>query len=112
MLFKKMLRDMKIYKIQFISILLMSFLAMFIYSGLGSESRGYEVQLDKYYSDTNLADAWMYGGNFTEEDENIVENIDGVEEAQRRLSVDVEAKLEKSPTITLYFQDKNEVNKT
>lgn len=111
MLFKKMLRDMRIHKIQFISIFLMSFLAMFIYSGLGSESRGYEVQLDHYYNESNFADVWLYSTNFTKEDEASVAALKEVDQVQRRLSAKVSAVMEKDPVLTVYFEKEDSVNK-
>lgn len=110
MLIRKMIRDMKIHKAQFISIFLMSFLALFIYAGLGSETAGYKKQLKKYYDTTHFADIWLYSANFTYEDESKIEQLNEVEQAQLRLSSDVTIQLEKQPTMKVYFQRKNDVN--
>ncbi len=60
MLFKKMLRDIRKHKTQFISIFLMAFLGVFVFSGVGGESVGLEVNVNDFYNDTNLADGWIY----------------------------------------------------
>lgn len=110
MLIKKMIRDMKVHKAQFISIFLMSFLALFMYAGLGSESAGYKKQLKKYYDNNHFADVWLYSANFTYEDESKVEQLNEVDQAQLRLSCDVTVQLEKQPTMKVYFQSENDVN--
>ena len=60
MLFKKMLRDIRRHKTQFLSIFLMAFLGIFVFAGVGGESVGLEVNSDNFYHDTNLADVWIY----------------------------------------------------
>ncbi len=110
MLIKKMLRDMKIHKAQFISIFLMSFLALFIYAGLGSETIGYKKELEQYYSNNHFADIWLYSSNFTYEDEIKVEELEEVDRAQLRLSCDVTMQLEQQPTMKVYFLNQNDIN--
>lgn len=110
MLIRKMIRDMKIHKAQFISIFLMSFLALFIYAGLGSETIGYKKELEQYYSNNHFADIWLYSANFTYEDETKVEELEEVDRAQLRLSCDVTVQLEKQPTMKAYFLNENDIN--
>ena len=112
MLFRKMLRDLKGNKTQFISIFLMSFLAIFIYSGLGSESNGYDKVLKNYYKETNCADVWLYSTNFTTEDKQIVEEVLEVTDAMRRISIDTVADMEGNPNITLYFHEEDSISKS
>ena len=66
MLFKKMLRDMKENKMQFIAIFLMSFITMLAFAGIGSEVQGLYNNLHHYYDETNVADAYATGSNFNE----------------------------------------------
>ena len=56
MFFKKMLRDIRKHKTQFISIFLMAFLGVFVFAGVGGESVGLEVNSNQFYEDTNLAE--------------------------------------------------------
>ena len=48
MLFKKMLRDIRKHKAQFLSIFLMAFLGVFVFAGVGGESVGLEVNVNDY----------------------------------------------------------------
>lgn len=112
MLIKKMLRDMKHNKTQFISIFLMAFLGVFIYTGVGGEWYGLQQTSNKYYQDTNLADVWIYGNNFSEEEVEAVSKVDGVSQVQRRLSLEAVAVLDNSPSVTLHFIEKNNISKT
>ena len=57
-LFKKMLRDIKINRTQFIAIFLMAFLGIFAYCGIYAEYYGLEQTSSQFYMDTNLADGW------------------------------------------------------
>lgn len=110
MLFRKMLRDIISYRVQFISIFLMSFIAIIVYSGLGSETKGYEDERKRYYEDNNLADIWLYGSNFTEEDKKAVEEFSEVKEVSRRLSIETIAKLQGNPVVNLYFLEDNKIS--
>ena len=66
MLFKKMLRDIRKHKTQFISIFLMAFLGVFVFAGVGGESVGLDVNSDNFYNETNLADGWIYSMNIND----------------------------------------------
>lgn len=80
MLIKKMLRDMKLHKTQFISIFIMAFLGVFIYAGIGGEWMGLKKNVTKYYRETNFTNVWLYGSGFSGEDEEKLKSIDGVKE--------------------------------
>ena len=58
-----MIRDLSNYKIQFISVFLMAFIGMFIFTGVGGEALTLEDTIDTYYNETNMADGWIYGSN-------------------------------------------------
>jgi putative ABC transport system permease protein len=60
MLGKKMVRDIFKHKSQFISIFLMAFLGVFVFTGIGGEYIGLEVTINDYYEETNMADGWIY----------------------------------------------------
>ena len=111
MLFKKMLKDMKNNKTQFISIFLMAFLGVFIYSGIGGEWYGLQQLSNKFYRDTNLADVWVYGNGFSRKDVAAVLKVKGVTQVQRRLSIDAVAEFDSKPDIKLYFLEENNISK-
>jgi len=110
MLLRKMFRDMKLNKTQFISIFIMSFLGVFIYAGVGSEWYGLQKSSNHYYEETNLADIWIYGNDFTEEDLSAVSKVEGVTGAQRRLSLGSTVDLENSPTIKLHVVEDDKIS--
>lgn len=111
MLFRKMLRDMKLNKTQFIAIFLMSFLGVFIYAGISSEWYGLQTTVNKYYEQTNLANAWIYGKNITQENVSAVSKLEGVTEVQRRLTLNSIADYDNSPTLTLHFVEDYKISK-
>lgn len=57
MLRQKMLQDMKANKWQFLSILLMAFLGVYIFTGVGGEWAGVNHYRKGYYQETNLPTA-------------------------------------------------------
>lgn len=105
MLLRKMLRDMKINKTQFISIFLLAFLGVFIYSGVCSEGNGLAVNSERFYKNTVLADAWIYGNGFTEEAAKKVSEVEGVTGVERRLTIKSIGDFSNRPTIKLHFVD-------
>ena len=118
MLNRKLLRDIGRHKTQFISIFLMAFLAIFIYTGVGGEWRGLQYTADDYYSRTNLADVFIMGEGFTDEQAQAVADIGNVTAIERRTILKVTGKstsngaFEKSPALSLHFVEKNEISKT
>lgn len=111
MLFRKMLRDMKLNKTQFIAIFLMSFLGVFIYAGIGSEWYGLRTTVNQYYEETNFANAIIFGKGFSDEDANTVSKVKGVTGVQRRLTLNSIADFENNPTLTLHFLEDNKISK-
>lgn len=82
MLTRKMIRDLRENQSQFLSIFLLMFLGMMLYSGMNAISYGMKQSSKTYYQECNLADAFVYGNEFTKEQiEAIKENkdIQGVE---------------------------------
>ena len=63
---KKMLREIKINRTQFIAIFLMAFIGIFAYSGIYAEYYGLEQTSNEFYAQTNLADGWVYNTDFDE----------------------------------------------
>ena len=108
-LFKKMLRDIKINKTQFIAIFLMAFLGIFAYCGIYGEYYGLEQTSNEYYAQTNLADGWVHNTDF---DDSTVDKIsDFSTQTERHYVVQSTADLENKPDITLHFVEKGEISK-
>ena len=106
---KKMLRDMKINKMQFIAIFLMAFLGIFAYTGIYAEYYGLVQTSDEFYADTNIADAWIYNTDF---DDVSVEKInDFTSQADRQGIIQSQADLENKPDVTLHFIENGTISK-
>ena len=111
MLFKKMLRDIRKHKTQFISIFLMAFLGVFVFAGVGGESVGLEVNVDKYYDDTNLADGWIYSNYINDLFLYQVDCLGATNQMERQLVVDSIGDFSNDPEITLHFVENNTISK-
>ena len=111
MLFKKMLRDIRKHKTQFLSIFLMAFLGVFVFAGVGGESVGLEVNVNNYYEDTNLADGWIYSANLDDDFVDKVNNLSPTTQSERQLVVDSIGNFSNDPEITLHFVENNTISK-
>lgn len=85
MLWKKFIRDIKHNIPQFITIFLMAFLAMVLYTGLASEVYSVKSAMSSYHKQTHLADEWIIGENFDFADATKLQKINGIETVQLRL---------------------------
>ena len=106
-----MLRDIKKHKTQFLSIFLMAFLGVFVFAGVGGESVGLEVNVDKYYEDTNLADGWIYSVNLNDLFLDQVDALGATTQMERQLVIDSVADFSNDPEITLHFIENNTISK-
>ena len=111
MLFKKMLRDMRAHKTQFLSIFLMAFLGVFVFAGVGGESVGLEESVNNYYETTNLADGWIYSANLDDSFVDTVNNLEPTTNSERQLVIDSVADFDNDPEITLHFIENNNISK-
>ncbi len=111
MLYKKMLRDISNYKIQFISIFLMAFLAVFIFSGVSSEAISLEENINDYYQDTHLADGWIFATNADDDFEDSVYELSPTADTERQLVLSSIADFNTNPEIKLHFIEENKMSK-
>lgn len=110
MLFKKMLRDIKENKMQFIAIFLMSFITLLAFAGIGSEVQGLQDNLNNYYDETNMADAYAFGNDFNESVIRDFQNMDSTTGVESQFVVKSVADLDNNPTVTLHFLGKNNIS--
>ncbi|MEE0935817.1 MAG: FtsX-like permease family protein [Methanobrevibacter sp.] len=111
MLAKKMLRDISKHKAQFISIFLMAFLGVFVFSGVGGESVGLEVNVNQFYEDTNLADGWIYSPDINDLFLYQVDCLGATTQMERQYVVDSVADFKNDPDVTLHFVENNTISK-
>ena len=106
---KKMLRDIKINKTQFISIFLMAFLGIFAFCGVCGEYYGLEQTSSDFYSETNLADGWIYNTTITDDALDKINNF--TTDSEKQLVVQSVGNFSNNPDITLHFVEDNEISK-
>lgn len=111
MLFKKMIRDMNEHKMQFISIFLMSFLTLWIFTGVGAEVAGIQQTVDEFYEDTNMADIWIYSENFENSSIEKINDISTTNNLERQLVISTTANITDNPTVELHFIENNSISK-
>lgn len=90
-LFKKMLRSVRQFKLQFASVLLLAMLSVVIFSGLEGVYNGIETQFNSYSEETSLADEWVLASYFTPQDITAIEGIKGVDEVSQKLRITASA---------------------
>lgn len=103
MLFRKMLRDFKDHKAQFISIFLMALIGVFGFTGISSEVVGLIDVSSHYYQDTNLADGWIYGEDIDNDIFKEIKGMDQIKDANREMVVDTIANYSSDPDISLHI---------
>ena len=108
---KKMLRDIKLNKMQFFNIFIMIFLGVFVFAGVHAYMDGMKVSGDKYYETNNFQDIWLSGENFTEEDLGKVKRIENVKDAERILSIRTELENFDNVALETNFIESNRISK-
>ena len=108
---KKMLRDIKLNKMQFFNIFIMVFLGVFVFAGIHSYMDGMQKSADNYYENNNLQDIWLVGANFTSEDLKNIKEINNVKNAERILTVNMDLENYKNVVLETNFIETNNISK-
>lgn len=90
-LFKKMLRSIKQFKLQFAAVLLLAMLSVVIYSGLEGIWYGIETGFDAYIEETSMANEWVFATRITDADVAAIRDMRGVTAVSKRLRINVSA---------------------
>lgn len=106
MLIRKMLRDVWKNKVPFIAIFLMMFAGNFIFSGITSEYNGMQKSFSSYIHETNLADAWVVGNNFSHDDVEELEKKSNIDDVEYRVSIQSTLTEYENKFLDLYALDK------
>ena len=107
---KKLLRDIKHNKMQFITIFLMVFLGVFVYAGIHSYMDGMKKSADDYYETNNLQDIWVSGKNFSDDDLAKIKSLPNIKDAERELTITTLYK-EKNFDLQTNFIESNNISK-
>ena len=99
------------HKMQFIAIFLMSFLTLWIFSGVGAEVAGIQQTVNEFYDETDMADMWVYSENLSNDSINQIKEISTTEDFERQLILRSTANISGNPTLTLHFIEKNKLSK-
>lgn len=108
---KKIYRDIKNNKSQFITIFLMVFLGIFVFSGIHAYMDGMQVSGDKYWEENNLQDLWVQGENFTKDDLKNIKEIDNIKDAERQITLKTNLETDKDTTFEIIFIESNNISK-
>lgn len=111
MLRRKMLRDIKANFAQFFSIMILSLIAMWCYTGFQANVIGGNKARSDFENSSNFADGWIYGADFNEEQAKKIADISGIKDVQRRTEVLGKAD-EKYNTAEMYCYFQNSVDVT
>lgn len=108
-LFKKLTRDIRKTKGQFIAILFVILLGSAVLTGLTSTSQLLRDYTDDYYSEHNLADIWMYYSRIDEEDVGSLKSVEGIEDYELRFTY---RQTKNDKTLQVYsFDEDTRINK-
>ena len=108
---KKMLRDIKLNKMQFFNIFIMVFLGVFVFAGIHSYMDGMQKSADSYYDNNNLQDIWIAGENFSKDDLEDIKKIDNIKNAERILTLNMDLENYKNVIIETNFIETNDISK-
>ena len=111
MLLRKMFREMSHNKGQFLSIFLLAFLALSMFSIMKSSNIGAYEEIDKFHGETNLADGWLYGEGFTTDNLEKVRSLEEVKDAQLRMQITASSVEQNQAQIEVILEDENIVTK-
>ncbi len=112
MLLKKMFRDVMKNWPQFLSILILAFLSVYVYAAIESLWYGIEKETNDYYNKTNMADLWIYANNITKGDVDKILAFGGIEETERRLTFTSKVKLNDDPELEINIIEKNNISRS
>lgn len=89
-LFVKFWRDIKKLWSQFFSVFIMAMISMTIFAGMGCVWNGMQISSDKYFEDTNLADAWVTCNGVTDDDMSQVKEISYISDTEPSMTFPAE----------------------
>ncbi len=110
-LIKKMFRDLRFNAVQFVSIFIMCFLAIFLLAGFDADTQGRLRSSDRYFKKTNFFDLLLTSEGFTREDIDTLEEIPEIAHAERRTSLKGKVTNCLNKKIELNFIESDEVCK-
>lgn len=111
MLKRKLFREIKSNWGQFFSVFLLAFLAMALYCCMEGNVLSQHTARTDFHESCNLADLWIYGERFSEEDLEAVKALEIVEDAGLRMMVTGSAPECDGAQVDIYLERENAVNR-
>lgn len=111
MLFKKLLRTMRLYRAQFISMIIMIVLGVGIFVGFNMEWVSIEDNMASFFEESNYADYKIISeSGFSKDELEKIENISGVKSASRYLSVNADVKEREGDSLAMTVTENENVS--
>ena len=110
MLRRKMIRDIKQNLSQFITILLMVFIGVMVYSGIESYMEGMKRTANNFYGEYNLQDLNVIG-ELSKENIDTIKEISNVKNVEGKLNVNGVLENDDDITLSMNFIEENEISK-
>lgn len=111
MFFKKMLRTMKVYKVQFISMIIMIAIGVGVFVGFNMEWVTIKENTDYFFEKTSFADYRIVSEEgFSKKDLDKISKLEGVERAGRFFSTNVEVKGKEKDALALTVTENKDIS--
>ncbi|MBQ7707939.1 MAG: ABC transporter permease [Lachnospiraceae bacterium] len=111
MLFKKMIREIGKNIGQFLSIFILSFLAISLFACMKASNISAYNKLDDLYKRTNNANGWVYSEGFSEGQLESIKALPDIKDAELRTHITANAKDNDQAQLEVYILDENIVSK-
>lgn len=111
MLKRKMLRDIKQNKSQFITIFLMVLIGVMVYVGIEAYMDGMQTTANNFYTNNNLQDLNVISTKFTNDDLNKIKSINHVNNAERKLVFNAINSDDTDKNFLVSFIESNDISK-
>ena len=108
---KKLFRDLKANFVQFLSIFIMCFFAMFILQGFDATVEGYAVALDEYCLETDFSDLVATSDGFNTDDLAMIKSLPSVKTAELRASSVGKVRLSQEKKVEFNFINENNISR-
>jgi putative ABC transport system permease protein len=88
----------------------MTLMGILIFTGMNAVGQGMEQSSIQFYVNTNLADAFLYGNEFTKEECELLEKEANIDLVERRMQMNVMVENNNKATIQLNIVEENQIS--
>ena len=105
MIWKNFLKDLIDVTSRLISVIIIIIIAVMVYVGLDGITYNGSLIVDNYFNEQNVADYWITGNGFYENDCRYLKGIDGINEVESRLVFEASENNNENIKLSLYGVD-------